>query len=124
MTLRSSTTSLRSENLSVQPLPAYSQQSVTEPVTPNSYPSGSEGSSPVPSSVDGNVQLSCVPSQRWVACFVNAPVESIPLAKVIFTPFEPNKYSWLYHVCICLFNYVRKFDEVENGSYFMRIEYQ
>ena len=40
----------------------------------------------------------CVPSQRWISCWVNAPATSIPVARPVVNAHEHHHYSYLYHI--------------------------
>ena len=99
MTLRSASANSRVDDIDVQPNISYASSYALDPKSPYSSESLSGDVSPTPfSTLEGSINVLCVPSQRWISCFVNDPFESIPVAKVVVQDLDQNKYSLLYHI--------------------------
>ena len=104
MTLRSASNNHRTQDIiSAQSSPMdYSPSQHPVALSPYSSSSVSYSNSPIMSGVPSTSVMSpcvpCVPSQRWISCWVDAPMNSIYVGRLIVPSFDQQKYSSLYHV--------------------------
>lgn len=95
MTLRSSVNQNHNAEINQIP-PSYPPLHLSSPIH-----SISGNSSPDPD-INYHTEIPsfscCVPSQRWISCWVNAPASSIPVARPVVNVHEQHHYSYLYHI--------------------------
>lgn len=101
MTLRSAHSIARVNDFSsLQQSPTeLSPQPQSSVISPYSSQSASGESSPIMRApVHVSYPVPCVPSQRWISCWVEVPAGSICVARVVPPVFDRKVNNLVYHV--------------------------